>query len=174
MQWRIAPRERSHAVTSSQSTQSDRYKIDHLGLGDRLILETFDRARPVLTSRNRHFWTGGAHNELLVLSCENCGYLVHPPRPICGRCRERTLSPLALSGIGSVYSFTVSYHPWVAGLESPYVVAQVELAEQAGVLILTNIVEVDCSDVHIGMKVEVCFSRNGDCYIPLFRPLPGK
>jgi hypothetical protein len=75
-----------------------------------------------------------------------------------------------VSGRATVWSYTVNRYPWVPSMPVPYVVAQVELVEQAGLQLLTNIVECDIDAVHIGMKVSVCFARAGDSYIPLFRP----
>jgi uncharacterized protein len=55
----------------------------------------------------------------------------------------------------------------------PYVVAEVELAEQRGLRLVTNIVGCDVDAVAIGMPVVVCFARAGDAHIPLFRPTRG-
>ena len=55
----------------------------------------------------------------------------------------------------------------------PYVVAEVELVEQRGLRLVTNIVECDLDAVAIGMPVVVCFARAGDAHIPLFRPAHG-
>ena len=41
------------------------------------------RILPALTDRNRHFWQGGRDGELVFLRCQDCGYYLHPPIPIC-------------------------------------------------------------------------------------------
>jgi uncharacterized OB-fold protein len=72
-----------------------------------------------------------------------------------------------------VYSFTISYYKWIEALPPPYVVAEIELAEQPGLLLTSNTIGVDPDDVEIGMAVEVCFIPNGDVFIPQFRPAGG-
>lgn len=138
---------------------------------ERVIHEQFSRARPALTARNSDYWTRGAAGELVIRQCTNCGLLMHPPSPICLRCRGRAVVAFAVSGRGRVHSFTVSRYQWVAGLVPPYVVALVELEEQPGLFILTNIIDVDPGLVAEGDAVEVCFAANDGHFIPLFRPI---
>ena len=57
------------------------------------------------------------------------------------------------------------------GLDVPYAIAMVELPEQPGMRLTTNIVECEPEDVHIGMEVEVVFEQREDVYFPLFRPV---
>jgi uncharacterized OB-fold protein len=50
------------------------------------------------------------------------------------------------------------------------VVAIVELVEQAGLQLLTNVVGCPVDEVCTGMQVEVVFARNDDVFVPVFRP----
>ena len=50
----------------------------------------------------------------------------------------------------------------------PYVIAEVELAEQPGLRLLTSVV--GCDEVTIGMPVRVRFEQAGDAWIPVFGP----
>jgi uncharacterized OB-fold protein len=52
----------------------------------------------------------------------------------------------------------------------PYVIAEVELEEQAGLRILSNIVDCASEAVHVGMSVSVSFEAAGETWIPVFRP----
>ena len=70
-----------------------------------------------------------------------------------------------------VYSFTINRYAWLPDMEPPYVVAQIDLVEQAGLRILSNVVGCPIEAVYIGMDVEVVFAANDDVYVPLFRPL---
>jgi uncharacterized protein len=126
------------------------------------------RTPPAITERTAAFWTGGATGELLVTRCQTCGWWLHPPLPVCRRCRGRDIRPEATSGRGTVWSYTVNRYPWSAAMEPPYVIAQVELEEQLGLRLLTSIV--DCDQVTIGMPVTVRFERAGDAWIPVFGP----
>lgn len=128
------------------------------------------RILPRLTDFNRPFWTGGEHGELRFLRCDDCGYLNHPPTPICPRCHSKALSPHTVSGRATVHTFTVNHQAWMPGPELPYVVAIVDIPEQEGLRLTTNIVGCEPDDVYIGMPVEVTFEHHDDVWIPLFRP----
>ena len=41
------------------------------------------RILPKLDDGNRFFWTSGADGRLRFLRCQDCGYFIHPPQPIC-------------------------------------------------------------------------------------------
>ena len=73
-----------------------------------------------------------------------------------------------VSGIGTVWSFTLNRYQWAPSLPPPYVLAEVELDEQPELRLLTAIV--DCDDVSIGMRVRVQFEPVGDAWVPVFAP----
>lgn len=87
---------------------------------------------------------------------------------MCPQCHARDLEPEVVSGGGTVWSYTVNRYRWSEALEPPYVVAEVELDEQAELRLLTVIV--DCDDVTIGMPVHVRFEQAGDAWAPVFAP----
>jgi uncharacterized OB-fold protein len=127
-----------------------------------------ERTAPELTDRTTAFWTGGANGELLIAHCQSCGLWLHPPLPVCRRCRGRDVKAEAVSGRGTVWSYTVSRYQWSPALQPPYVIAEVELAEQPGLRLLTTIV--DCDAVTIGLPVRVRFEQAGDAWVPVFAP----
>jgi uncharacterized OB-fold protein len=125
---------------------------------------------PRIDDENEAFWTGGIDGYLEITRCAECGYYVHPPAPRCGRCYSDRVAPASVSGRGRVYTFTVNEHAWTPGLEVPYVIAVVELEEQAGLRVLTNIVGTSPADVSIDMPVHVEFVERGAAFVPVFRP----
>jgi len=129
---------------------------------------------PELTDRNRHFWQGGECDELVFLRCQDCGYYLHPPIPICPQDQSKNIQPEAMSGRGTLTSFTVNHHQWIPGFELPYVVALVEMAEQTGLRLTTNLVNCPLEDIRIGMPVHVVFRHledpGGDVWLPQFEP----
>ncbi len=136
-------------------------------MGDVLPL----RLKPFLDPDNRAFWTGGAGGDLMVHRCDDCGWWTHPPRPRCRRCLSTRVRPRRTAGRGRVATFTVNHQPWIPGSDL-YIVALVELVEQAGLFLTTNLVDVDGSEVELGMEVEVVFEDAGDgIHLPLFRPV---
>ncbi len=129
------------------------------------------RVLPRLTSRNEHFWTGGARGELCFLRCAACRHYVHPPAPVCPRCLGRKLAAEAVSGRATVLTYTVNHQAWVPeSSDPPYVIAIVEIAEQAGLRLTTNVVNCPPDEVKIGMPVRVVFEQHDDVFIPLFEP----
>jgi uncharacterized OB-fold protein len=73
-----------------------------------------------------------------------------------------------VSGLGTVHTFTVNVQPWVSG-QQPYVIAVVELAEQQGLRLTTNIVGCHIDDIGIGQRVRVAFVHRNDLWYPVFR-----
>jgi uncharacterized OB-fold protein len=128
------------------------------------------RVLPRVDETNEHFWTGGEHGELRFLRCQDCGWWIHPPSPICPQCLSRRIEVEAASGRGVVHTFTVNHQPWIPGFDPPYVVAIIELAEQEALRLTTNIVGAAVDEVFIGMPVQVTFEQYDDVWLPFFAP----
>jgi uncharacterized OB-fold protein len=136
-----------------------------------VITEPFPRVLPKITVRNAHFWQGGEDGILHLTRCQACGTYLHPPSPVCWSCRSMDVAAEPVSGRGVVYAFTVNHYQWLPDMDPPYVVAMVDLVEQEGLRLTTNIIGCAIEDVHTGMEVEVVFAHNEDVYVPLFRPV---
>jgi uncharacterized OB-fold protein len=128
------------------------------------------RVLPTIEGRSAFFWTSGRDGALRVLRCDDCAYVIHPPVDYCPVCQSRRATPRAVSGRGTIYSFTVNHQPW-DGVGDVYVIGLVELDEQADVRLTSNIVGIDPADVRIGMPVEVEFEDHDPVFLPLFRPV---
>ena len=127
------------------------------------------RVLPLLDDENRFFWTSGEDGRLRFLRCQSCGYYLHPPIPRCPECGSREVAPEAVSGRGEVLSVTVNHHPWDGGTE-PYAIVLVELVEQEGLRLTSNLVGSAPGDVRIGMAVQVVFEERDGIWYPLFEP----
>lgn len=128
------------------------------------------RVLPRVTEQNRHFWTGGARGELCFLRCCDCQHWIHPPAPVCPACLARDPQVAAVSGRGQVVSFTVNHQPWIPGFDPPYVIAIVELPEQAGLRLTTQLVGCAPEAVWIDQPVRVVFEEHDGVFLPLFEP----
>ncbi len=128
------------------------------------------RVLPRVTKSNEHFWRGGEHGELRFLCCGACQTYVHPPSPVCPDCFGKDLSAQAVSGRATVLTYTLNHQEWVPSPDHPYAIAIVEIEEQRGLRLMTNIVGCDADDVQIGMPVQVVFEQHDDVWIPLFEP----
>jgi uncharacterized OB-fold protein len=125
------------------------------------------RVLPSIDGENEFFWTSGADGVLRFLCCEGCGYYLHPPVPQCPQCLSRNVSPRAVSGLGEIHSFTVNHQPW-DGDPAPYAIVLVELAEQQGLRLTSNLVGTALDEIRIGMPVQVQFEQHGEIWLPVF------
>jgi uncharacterized protein len=134
-------------------------------------MASFIRPLPALEPRTEAFWRACRAGRLEFTRCVPCQHLIHPSRPICPKCRGRNLDVATVSGRGRVHSYTVNHKAWYPGQEVPYVIALVELVEQTGLRLMTNIVNCPIERVHIDMPVRVLFETlSDDVALPLFEP----
>ena len=128
------------------------------------------RQLPGLTPDTRAFWRGGENGKLMIYRCFACSRYTHPPRPICVHCGSRNIVPSEVSGKGQVNTYTVNQQVWVPALKVPYVFAAIELVEQAGLYVLSNVIKCPPEQIRINMRVKVLFEHIEDIYLPLFEP----
>lgn len=131
------------------------------------------RLIPPMSPLTTPWWDAARRGELHLQRCTRCAAWQFPPRAHCAPCGGRDVAWTAVSGRGSVYSFTVAHrppHPVFAG-QDPLVVAIIELAE--GPRLVSNVVGCDPAAVHVDMPVQVAFEPidDSDVALPVFRPL---
>jgi uncharacterized protein len=132
---------------------------------------TVPRLLPLLDSINSEFWTSGSRGQLSIARCNECSLWNHPPSPICRRCLSWDIGAQPVSGNAHIRTFTVNRHQWLPDASpSPYVIAIVELPEQSGLRLTTNIVNCRPENVYIGMPVRVVFVEEQGIALPLFEP----
>lgn len=132
-----------------------------------------EKPLPLADPQTRGFWEGCREHELRILCCEDCATYIHQPAAMCHACNSMQLRWRRVRGEGEVYSWVVVHHAPTAGFqdETPYVVAWIELIEQAGLRILSNVVGCAPEQVHAGMRVRVEFRDvTEDVSLPVFRP----
>lgn len=128
------------------------------------------RMLPKLTAQNRAFWTSGSTGQLLIMRCRACARWAHPPDGACASCGG-ALAPEAVSGKGTVFTFTVNNHQFHPDVPAPNLIAIVQLEEQDDLRIITNLVGCDGDALRCGLPVEVLFERHGEIFYPLFQPV---
>jgi len=131
------------------------------------------RPRPLPDDTSAPFWDGARDGRLVVQRCGACERFQYPPDVACIHCQSTDLVPTEVSGRGVLWSFAVVDRAFHAGFVDavPYVVALVELDEQAGLRLVTNIVDASPDDLAVGMAVTVTFEARGDVVLPQFRPV---
>ena len=112
---------------------------------------------PVPDPETEFYWSGLAEKELRILRCEQCRHYIHYPLACCPACHSFDVAPEVVSGRATLYSFTDVQMGFVEGIEPPYVVGLVDLVEQPGLRVLSNIVDVNLDDIRIGMPLQAVF-----------------
>jgi len=115
-------------------------------------------------------WRAGlAVGELRLPRCGGCGRLVAHPRPRCPWCTSAEQTDEILSGIGTVYSFTVIRRAQgaFAGTE-PYAVGYVRLSE--GPMLLARLDALDLADLAVDVSVLVTPDPEGRLTFRLVDP----
>jgi len=130
------------------------------------------RAIPLADHESQPYWDAAAQHILKLPYCESCKRFRFPPRPTCPVCLDFQLIWMEISGQGTLYSFAVMHDSYVTGFQPPFLIAQIELVEQPGLRLTTNLVDCTPTEAVIGMPVSVIFEQRGeDVTVPQFRPV---
>lgn len=134
----------------------------------------YRREIPIPSPVSQPYWDACRRHELRGQRCRTCNWLWMYPSRMCHNPDCNTLDDYdweQLAGTGTVWTFTVNHRAPNAEWEDdlPYVFGVIELDE--GVMITSNVIGCDPSEVHIGMPVEVVFEDVSDeISLPKFRP----
>jgi uncharacterized OB-fold protein/acyl dehydratase len=128
------------------------------------------RIKPPLGYDNGPWWELVNQDKIPIQTCNQCGQLFHPPRPMCGECGAMDMGYVTSAGKGTVHTFTIIHHPKFPAYEFPIVAVLVSLEE--GTRLMSNMVDCKPEDVHIGMKVQGFVQEGEDgMKLPVFRPV---
>ncbi len=119
------------------------------------------KPRPDISETTRPFWDAIGENQLMVQYDPGTGAHQFYPRSTSLATGRGDLEWRAVSGKGTVYSFTATLVA-TPGFEDdvPYILAMIDLAE--GVRILANMINVAEDEIEIGMPVRVAFEQRSD------------
>ena len=109
--------------------------------GDETVLERFPDVR--LDHLNKQYYQGLLRHELLAHRCRACGTWHTPLRPICPSCWSAEVSPVPVSGRGTVHLLTFLHQgPPALGVDysGGFPLAAIELAEQGGLRVQATVV----------------------------------
>jgi uncharacterized OB-fold protein len=121
----------------------------------------------------QEFWAGCNRGELLMQRCAACKRFRWLPRPMCPFCNSLEREWIRVSGRGKVYTYTIITHPVHPAAVSrvPYNVAQVQLAEDPDLILVTNLVGIANENIRIDMPVQVVFEEHEPgVTLPKFKP----
>ena len=126
---------------------------------------------PTIDAASAPYWEAAKQGELLIAQCAACGKVHHYPRPFCPFCWSTEVHWEEASGRAVLYTYSIVRRNDLAPFTErvPYVAGIVELAE--GPRVMTDIVEADFDDVHIGMDLQATFVEIADgVTVPMVRP----
>lgn len=124
---------------------------------------------PVPDEASAPFWAAAAQGRLEVQRCNDCALFQYPPDLICRHCQSSDLAFARVSGRGTLYSYCIYTRSFMAGYESPYALALVDLEDHPEARLMTNLVDTPLDSIAVGMPVEVTFERRGRWSVPQFR-----
>ena len=126
--------------------------------------------RPSTTTRP--FWDGLNERKVQIQRCDGCDSWVFYPRTRCPSCLSDLLIWREVSGQGVLYTYTLARQPTAPHFadETPQQLAVVELDE--GVRMTSTLVNVEPSDIVIGMRLQPYFDQVTDA-VTLLRYQPG-
>lgn len=129
------------------------------------------RPLPFPDEDSRPYWEAARTHEFKLPKCQQCGHIAFPPRSVCPRCLSTSVDWAQLKGTGTIYTYCVMHDTFIRGMDPPFVVAEVELDDQPGLRVTSNILDCPVTDVRIGMPVEITFEDVTDqVSLPQFRP----
>ncbi len=112
---------------------------------------------PVAESFEEGFWEAVKRRELVFQRCGQCREWLHPPRPMCHKCKSFDLRWERSTGKGKIYSyvtFTREVNPLYV---VPFEVVLVEMDDEKPVRMVANMLDTKPEELYIGMPVELDF-----------------
>ena len=127
---------------------------------------------PVGDELSQPFWDAANRRRLAIQRCQGCQRYYHPPVASCYDCHSPNLAYEAVSGRGTIYSFTITHDARQPAFQAiqPYPVVVVELEEQRELFLLSNMPGTQLDDIRSGAPVLVDFEQIADGHlIPQFK-----
>lgn len=121
-----------------------------------------EKPLPVPTPVSQPYWSALNEQRVVIQRCGDCQAWVFYPRNRCSSCLSENLSWHEVSGMGTLYTFTLTRQPTSPHFvdDMPQKLAIVELAE--GVRLTTTLVNVEEDAIKVGMAVKPVFDQVSD------------
>ncbi|MCL0101710.1 Zn-ribbon domain-containing OB-fold protein [Dehalococcoidia bacterium] len=132
---------------------------------------SYRKPLPTFTEPNMPFWNALKEHRFMVPKCRDCGHYNWTPYPACKSCLSEDQEWVEVSGEGSLYTYSVIHRgPGAFGEEVPYILAVAQLKESPRpMLVMSNLINVEIPDVHIGMPLRVTYEKIPDEDVTLWR-----
>lgn len=134
-------------------------------------LPWLDLAPPTLVE-HIEFWRHCQNGELRFQRCADCGAWQHPPSPTCANCHSFQLRWDLVPVLNPyLFSYTVVHHAASPALKErvPYNVAIVAFDGMGDLRLVSNVIDAQPGDMHIGMPLELVWQVSDEHKLPLFK-----
>jgi uncharacterized protein len=123
-----------------------------------------ERPFPVPDAVSAPFWAAAARHELAVARCQACDSFAIPPDITCPHCgtADPGFAFEPVSGHGTVRSWTVVRQSFLPGFDVPFMLVDVELAEQRELRMIGRLLDGPDAAVTLGVPVAVMFEDLAD------------
>ena len=120
---------------------------------------TTQRPLPVPDDTSAEYWAAAAQHVLTVARCGRCAMLTLPPDVVCTACgsTDPAYEFIVVTGNGVVRSWTVIRQSFLPGFDVPFILVDVELAEQADLRVIGRLVDGVDAEPALGAPVRVVF-----------------
>ena len=122
---------------------------------------TSQRVLPVPDEMSAPYWDAASRHVLTAARCGQCGVFAMPPDVVCPSCgsTDPSYEFTPVSGEGLVRSWAVVRQSFLPGFEVPFVLVDVELAEQPDLRLIGRLLDGEPS---LGAAVRVAFEDLAD------------
>lgn len=123
---------------------------------------------PPSTMGTKEYWDNVSAHKFALPQCGQCKEYHYYPRLYCPHCGSDQIAFIEVSGLGTLYSFSIvrlRLHPLPEDWPVPFVVGLVETSE--GPIMMANIVNCEFDNLRIGMELQVNFDASP---FPVFEP----
>lgn len=117
------------------------------------------------------YWEGLRAGELRLQRCRDCATWIFSPQSVCSECHGFDLDWQVVEPVGTVYSWSRSWYPYIEELSDrmPYISVLVELANAGGRRVLGLLADDVEKDPRIGEPVVGVFEHADGEPWPLLR-----
>lgn len=117
------------------------------------------RPVPVPDEQSAPYWKYAAEHVLAVARCSRCTMLCHPPDVVCPHCRstDPAFEFVPVSGRGKIRSWTIMRQSFLPGFDVPFVLVDVELADQPELRLIGRLTDGPDAVWSAGDSVQVAF-----------------
>ncbi|MGN5236072.1 MULTISPECIES: OB-fold domain-containing protein [unclassified Rhodococcus (in: high G+C Gram-positive bacteria)] len=120
------------------------------------------RPLPVADATSAPYWAAAAEHRLELARCRECSAFAHPPDSVCPNCgsTDPAFEFVPVSGHGTVRSWTTVRQSFLPGFDDlPFVLVDVELAEQSELRLIGRLLDGPDVELRIGTPVVAAFEQ---------------